>query len=103
MEAHRFSATSALTAGLRPKAGSAGRILLLSSPWAAFWPCAYLWDVMAEAVPPVAVWAELAQGCDAGFAAGEAAGVVSFNGSRNQSVYIFLRCTVCCGFSCCFS
>lgn len=45
---------------------------------------------MAEAVPPVAVWAELAQGCDTGFAAGEATGVVSFNGSRNQSVYIFL-------------
>lgn len=55
---------------------------------------------MAEAVAPVAVEAELAQGCNAGFAAGEATGVVSFNGSRNQSVNILFRCALRPGFDC---
>lgn len=75
--------------------------LLLSSPLSALTPGqaarphAYLRDVMAEAVAPVAVETKLSQGCNAGFAAGEAASVVSFNGCRNQSVDIFFRHAVC--------
>jgi len=60
----------------------------------------YLWDVMAEAVAPAAVEAKLSQGCNTGFAAGEAAGVVRFNGSRNQSVDIFFCHAVCSALSC---
>lgn len=51
--------------------------------------------MVAEAIALVAVEAKLSQGCDAGFAAGKTTRVVSFNGSRDQSVDIF-SCRIGC-------
>lgn len=50
----------------------------------------YLGQVVDEAVPAAAVLAELAQGHDAGRALGEATGVISLNGSRDQGVKVLL-------------
>lgn len=53
-------------------------------------PPPYLGQVVAEAEPAAAVQAELAQGRHAGCALGEATGVISLDGSRDQGLEVLL-------------
>lgn len=52
-------------------------------------------QVVAEAVPVAAVWAELAQGRDAGCALSKATGMISLNGSRDQGIEVLLEGQTC--------
>lgn len=57
-------------------------------------PGLYLGEVMAEAEALTTVQTEQAQGHHTGFAPGEPTGVISFDGSRDQSIKVFLSYTI---------